>query len=188
MANTINSSATTTTVTTTVIIEGLSESSSEGEFEVLSGFAPSRLIDTGILSDDDGLVDIILSSDKESYKTNNDFTIDIILSPEYGMEIAGIQFDVIIDVTALYIELVNEGNYFRQGVNIVDFAYGYKDINTLKIMAYMGSPDFIYNNNAGIVVQLKCTALNNFTLSKAVSLSNIIIGNKDGVALPYEVN
>lgn len=180
MLNTVSKYTTTTTVTTTVAFRGLDGGESDDK--------SSDVILPIIQSDGDGKVELSIYSEQTDYKANDDFTVNIMISPEYGMNIAGFQLDLTFDASKLYIRGVKEGDYFRQGVNITSFGYGYKDINTLFIMGFMASPDVIYNNDSGSLVALKCTALGNFKLNDVISLSKVVVGNNLGQALPYDLN
>lgn len=131
------------------------------------------------------VVMLVPSSDKVA--PGEHFTVDVVIEPATGANVAGAQFDLDFNPQSLQIDSVAEGNFLNQGGAQTYFNPGIIDNTAGKLKSVWGAvigpgqtlPNF------GTLATLSCTAKNAATTS-AFALSNVIVGSKDGVAVPLE--
>jgi hypothetical protein len=112
-----------------------------------------------------------------------DFTVDVIIEPG-TVNVAGAQFDLSYNRQAVLVNSVTEGDFLKQHGDPTFFMPGNIDILIGKItgvaQTIIGAGKSV--NTPGTMATIHCTALT--AGASAFALSNTIVGNKDGVALP----
>lgn len=115
------------------------------------------------------------------------FNVDISVEPASGVNVAGMQLDFGFNPQAVRVDSVVEGNLLKQGGASTYFQGGTVDNQTGVVKNVVGvitTPGQSVTA-PGIFVTLGCTALASGKPSDFV-LSNVVIGNKDAVAIPFD--
>lgn len=128
---------------------------------------------------------INVTPSKSSVKVGEAFTYAVEITPENGVEIAGGQMDFDFNPAAMKVDSVVQGAFlgaqsFWNG-GTIDNSGRVKDIYGVVTTPGVGI------TTKGIFVILNCTALAAGKAS-SVTLSNVILGNKAGVSVPFALS
>lgn len=119
---------------------------------------------------------------------NEDFTVDVIISPAAGARVAGWQADIKFNTQSLKVNGVVEGGLLKQGGGQSFFMPGTIDNagGTVKGMVGVSLGAGSGATGAGTAVTLQCTALAAGKTS-AFALDKVIVAGPDAVALPLDL-
>ncbi len=131
----------------------------------------------------DTLVKLVPS--KEEVNPGEQFTVEVVIEPAAGTNIAGAQFDLAFNPQSVQIDNIQEGDFLTQGGAESFFNLGTVDNEAGKLTAVFGTVIGPGQDlpGPGTFAIITCTAVSAPTTS-AFALSNVIVGNKDGVAVP----
>jgi len=117
----------------------------------------------------------------------DNFTVDISVEPAGGVNVAGMQLNFGFNPEAVQVNSVVEGNLLNQGSASTYFQGGVVDNQAGTVNNVVGvitAPGQSVTS-PGVFVTLGCTALVSGKPS-SFALSNVVIGNKDAVAIPFD--
>lgn len=129
---------------------------------------------------------VTVSPQSQSVEVGQNFSIDIVIIP--ATEIAGAQFDLNFDPSLLTVTSVEEGNLFKQGGASTYFNSGTINNDTGTVTGVAGvilGPNSVSSPGTFAIVHF--TAKNTEDTS-SLTLSNVIVGNPDGEAVPISVS
>jgi hypothetical protein len=131
------------------------------------------------------VVKLVLS--KDVVEPGESFSMDVVIEPAAGANVAGAQLNIDFNNQSIQLDSVAEGDFLNQGgdptyfnAGVIDSANGHLTNvygAVLKAGAVLPNP--------GTFATIQCTA-GQVPSTSSVVLSNVIVGNKDGVAVPLE--
>jgi hypothetical protein len=128
---------------------------------------------------------VTVTPSKTVLSPGENFTVMVSVEPASGVNVAGTQFDLAFNPEAMKVNSVAQGTLF--GSNESFFMQGTIEptAGTLKNVALviLGAGQSV--STPGSIAVLSCTAVTGGKTSLLV-LSNVIVANKDAVALPLE--
>ncbi|MDD5702883.1 MAG: cohesin domain-containing protein [Dehalococcoidales bacterium] len=118
---------------------------------------------------------------KSVVKPGDKFTVDILITPASGINIAGVQFNLAFNPSSVKINGITEGPLFKS-LGGSYFAAGVLGPSSLTNVYGVALGAGKTATAAGVMCTIQCEALS--TGSTNFSLSGLVAGNKEGIAVP----